>query len=283
MPKLTRVEISDHRQFMKRQQAHEERYLPFIFRYLNAVYNLAAKTIEENGTDFYFRNINDLLKEKDLERIYRKIYIDITLDEARIQNSLFNLPKMMQKDIIDDFASLIPFTDQNELSTWRLLLNDYINSRIGLRIVQVTQTTIKFVQKIISESIAAGDGALVTARKLREKTDFNKNRSLAIARTETVTAMNQGKYMAALSSKFEMEKRWIPANDKRTRHSHLEFLNSGFIPMESLFSVSTRSGGEDAARYPGDESLSAENAINCRCSISFRLKRNSSGNVITKI
>jgi hypothetical protein len=283
MPKLTRVEISDHMQFMKRQQLHEEKYLPFIFRYLSLVYNLAADTIEKNGTDYYFKNINDLLREKDLERIYIKLYIDITLDEARIQDGLFDIPKMMQKDIIDDFASLLPFSDKNDFAVWRQLLNEYIRTRIGLRIVQVTQTTIKFVQKVISDSIAAGDGALVTARKLREKTDFNKNRSLAIARTETVTAMNQGKYIAALSSKFEMEKRWIPANDKRTRHSHIEFLNSGFIDLDSYFSVSTRSGGEDSARYPGDESLSAENAINCRCSISFRLKRNSSGNVITKI
>lgn len=283
MPKPTPQEKQQHKAFLKRQQINEQYYSKFFYAYLKLVYSQAANVIKAKGMDFYLQNELNYLHIGKLKNIYIRLYKKVTIDEAINEKGILPQPKFSTKDIIDDFASMVPFTTGEDLKLWKKLLKEYIESRIAVRISQVTETTIKYVTKIILEGINNGDGAVVVAKRLEEEGDFNKNRALVIARTETVTAMNQGKYIAALSSKFEMEKRWIPTNDKRTRSSHYHFLNSSFIEMEALFKVDKKDGNFDVARYPGDESLSAENTVNCRCSISFKLKRNSTGNVIRKL
>ncbi|AGO48483.1 phage minor capsid protein [Cellulophaga phage phi18:2] len=276
MPKPTPKEIREHRAFLKRQQLNEEIYLPLFFKYLNKVYANASRIISKDGPEAYMIQMTSDQYTKQLTALYVKLYSKEIIKEAEIESKIID-DMAGQKDMIDQFAKL-----GTQRSEWQRLLLRYLRDRIAIRVVEVTKTTIKHLSKIIRESMENGDGAKETAKKVRDSTKFNKNRSLAIARTETVSAMNEGKYIAALSSKFEMVKRWMPTDDKRTRNSHREFLDSGFIDMSQFFEVNKRKGGVDIARYPGDDSLSAENVINCRCSISFKLKINSDGNVIRK-
>ncbi len=282
MPKLTPEEIRRHREFLRRQEQYEKQYVGDFFRYLERVYDLAARTIEEEGVEAYLSQIDNLQLTRLLSRIYSRLYRDITIKEAKIERSHLE-GESDTKDIIDDLAAGAPFTQGGTVTLWRGLLRDFLQVRIATRISQVTETTVRHITRIIQEELGEGSGPLEIARRIRKFTGFNRNRSIAIARTETATSQNQGKYMAAQSSDLVLTKRWIPTNDGKTRHSHREFLNSPFIDLDAVFVVSKRKGGSETARYPGDSTLSAENTVNCRCGISFRPKRNPDGSLMRRM
>jgi len=278
--------VREHSAFLKRQRLYEVRFQKLFFRYLRLVYYTAANTIENVGVDAYMKQILARQHKTELDSIYRRLYTKVTLDEAAIQEMLLEGAEMAKKDLIDDISSAFPFTGGAKINIFRQLLKEYLTIRIGQRITEVTQSTVKFVAEAIEKGIAEGLGNSQIAKLLREKTDFNKNRALVIARTETVTASNQGKFMSALSANLVYEKRWIPTNQPgRTRRSHLAMLNTPFIDLDEPFLVPSPKlgGGVEVARYPGDESLSAGNSVNCRCSIGFRVKRDKEGNPLRRI
>src|SRR5690606_25973572 len=120
------------------------------------------------------------------------------------------------------------------------------------------------------------------ARNIRKDRGYNRNRSLAIARTETVTAANQGRYIAALSSPYVQEKKWLPTSDSRTRRSHIEMLDTPYIDMDFSFHIANADGILEPALYPCAPTLTASNSINCRCALVFRNKRDENGRLIRK-
>lgn len=284
MAKLTKREIRQHRAFLQRQNRYEKKWAKIFFRYFNKVYKTAAHIIENEGVESYLSKILQYQNENELQSIYRKLYDEVTINEAIIEKRLLMGLESTQKDIIDDLIQAFPYKGGADIQIFRQLLKEYLIVRIGTRITQVTASTVKFISEAIQQGINEGLGALQIARLIREKTDFNRNRSLMVARTETVTGSNQGKYMSALSSDLVYEKRWIPTNQPgRTRETHLAMLNTPFIDMDAPFLVPGPKGGFETARYPGDESLSAANTVNCRCSIGFRVKRDAEGNPIRRI
>ena len=283
MPLVTSQEAKQHQAFLQRQKVYEERYRVPFFRYLQGVYERAATVIIDSGLEVYYQRSQDILNEAQLQAIYIRLYNDVTIQEARIQFRQFNEAESAQKDLIDDIVEQFPYQGGATIRLFRRLLNEYLVVRIGTRITEVTATTVKDIAAVIERGISDGLGGREIAALLRQQTDLNRVRSLMIARTETVTASNQGKFMSANSSDLVYEKRWIPANQPgRTRPTHLAMLNSPFIDLDQLFFIGKRNGGVETARFPGDESLSAENTVNCRCSLGFRVKRDRNGNPMRK-
>lgn len=267
-----------HKEFIRRQQVYERKYKKMYYAYLQSVNNSAA-TAYANGSMVY-----DIQHAK-LTAIYTKLYNDVTINEAEIQWNQFDDPKpKQQKDLIDVFASVFaPTTNDVPINLWRSLLNEFLIVRIAGRIAEVEQTTRKRVAVLIERGIERGLGAREVAKTIRDDKDFNKNRALTIARTETVTSANQGKYMAALSSPYVKLKKWLPFMDKRTRPTHLDFLNRPFVEMEQLFFLQNmQTGALESARYPCDSSLSAGNSVNCRCVVVFENKKDANGRLIRK-
>jgi len=266
-----------HKDFIKRQQVYERKYKKQFYAWLISVNNSAAKAYID-GTDY------DIQHAK-LESIYRKLYNDITINEATLQWNEFDDPTVkQQKDLIDVLAGVFsPNNNDVPISLWRSLLNDFLTVRIAGRITSVEQTTRERIAVLIQRGIEAGLGARDVAKTIRDDKDFNKNRSLTIARTETVTSANQGKYMSALSSPYVKIKKWLPFADKRTRPTHLDFIDRPFVEMEQLFYLQNmQTGALESARYPCDNTLSAGNSINCRCVIVFENKKDENGRLIRK-
>jgi len=267
-----------HRDFLKRQKIYENKYKKMYYSWLLSVNNSAA-TAYANGSMAY-----DIQHGK-LTAIYTKLYNDVTLNEAEIQWNQFDDPKpKQQKDLIDVFASVFtPNTNDVPINLWRSLLGDFLTVRIAGRIAMVEQTTRERIAVLIERGIANGLGAREVAKTIRDDKDFNKNRALTIARTETVTSANQGKYMAALSSPYVKLKKWLAFADKRTRPTHLDMLNRPFVEMDQLFFLQNmKTGALESARYPCDASLSAGNSVNCRCIVVFENKKDANGRLIRK-
>jgi len=64
---------------------------------------------------------------------------------------------------------------------------------------------------------------------------------------------------------IKLVKKWLPAEDARTRPAHAAMANKPYIPMDDKFNV----GGEMLSR-PGDPAGSAGNVINCRCVLRYK-------------
>lgn len=269
--------VQQHKSFIRRQQVAERKYKKQFYAWLNSVNSSAANAYVNGG--------NYDIPHAKLEAIYRKLYIEITLNEADLQWKEFDDPKLpQQKDLIDVFAGMFtPNTNDVPISLWRSLLQDFLTVRIAGRITEVEQTTRKRIASLIQKGIAQGLGAREVARTIRDDKDFNRNRALTIARTETITSANQGKYMAALSSPYVKLKKWLPFADKRTRPTHYDMLNRPFVEMDQLFYLQNmQTGSLESARYPCDSSLSAGNSINCRCTIVFENKKDANGRLMRK-
>lgn len=286
MPKPKPNQITAFRQFQKRQQTYEKRYQKHLLKYLSATYYQAAKMVAVNGTRI---NLAEISNNSQLEKVLTSLYKTVTLKEAKIAHDETVMPlegvKIQKKDLIDDLLGMLSPSNRGVVNIWRSLLDNFIQVRLTNRITRINQYTAERIAKIIEEGMFEGLGQEEVARMIRREArgNINVNRSRNIARTETVVASNQGKYMSANSSNLVMKKKWIPASDARTRRSHKDMLGRDWIPLNDDFAIlNTELGTLEPALYPGDERLSAGNVINCRCAIVFEPIRDMNGNLVRK-
>lgn len=126
----------------------------------------------------------------------------------------------------------------------------------------VDETTRNILRPILVDSISAGDGPRVTARKIRESFgDMTKARSNTIARTEMLRASNYATWQTQIASGLVGHKRWLTTVDGNERDTHF-----GLNGQERSISQPFTSSSGDTAQHPGAFSTAAEN-VNCRCSI----------------
>lgn len=145
---------------------------------------------------------------------------------------------------------------------WRKLMSLFYETDGGSRITKVTETTKEKVMQVISDSqdLPISQQADYIVAQLDDP-DFNRNRALVIARTETTTASNRGAFLGSQSSDYQTAKSWLSILDMNTRPAHVA-ANGQVVDLDDVFIV----GGEPLL-YPGDISGSAANIIQCRCCV----------------
>ena len=94
--------------------------------------------------------------------------------------------------------------------------------------------------------------------------NFTVDRARLIAENEANSMWNDSEFEEALLA-GKTHKTWHAIVDKRTRDDH-RFINGKTIPITEPFEV-----GDSLMYFPRDESLgaSAEQIVNCRCSVSY--------------
>lgn len=103
---------------------------------------------------------------------------------------------------------------------------------------------------------------------------YIRYRAETIARTETTRTVNSANHEAFVQVMGEsdiddtrIERTWQFAHDARTRDSHRNLQTRVVIGLNTPFVT----GLGNQAIVPGDESLPAEDVINCRCTVSHRI------------
>ena len=112
--------------------------------------------------------------------------------------------------------------------------------------------------------IMQGESIPNLAKRMKDITNKTLSESIRIARTETTRVENSAKQDVGEHGEklgFKMKKQWISTGDSRTRPEHGE-ADLHIVDVDKPFIV----GGE-RLMYPGDESGSAWNVINCRCTM----------------
>lgn len=101
---------------------------------------------------------------------------------------------------------------------------------------------------------------------LEESFAFSKQRAERIARTEVISASRAGQYHGDMQSGLVIGKKWMAANQERTRDGH-RGANGQVVAFDEPFLVANANGQLEPLLFPGDTSLgcSASNIVNCRC------------------
>lgn len=142
--------------------------------------------------------------------------------------------------------------------------------------IEIADTTRRDVMRSIDESWQAGDSIPRTAAKIRAAgSEISKTRSLLIARTELIGAINAAAHaLGTISNEYTpaggapLLKIWLTAEDEKVRDTHVDAgdaygAGSG-IPLDAAFQV-----GDSAMQFPGDQNGAAEEVCNCRCALSY--------------
>lgn len=93
-------------------------------------------------------------------------------------------------------------------------------------------------------------------------TETSQKRIKTIARTEVSGAFNSGMLFSAKNAGYT-KKQWVAMSDDSSRHNHANIATSPIL-IDEMFVLDGKS-----LKHPGDVDGSAEDVINCRCTIKF--------------
>lgn len=211
--------------------------------------------------------INNITPDGKMESAIRSIYRYVTPIEAG--STLADLRKRYPPPRVKRASFGFSQTWNDDVKRY---LDRYLLDKAVLPITETTKNQILF---FLRKGIDEGWGVDRIVKELGES-DITKSRALKIVRTETVRATNIGRMIGAYDSDYEQVKEWVAVDDARTRrtHSHAQGVDGEKRDLLKPFS--------NGLMYPGDPNALAKEVINCRCSVTFRVKRDENGKPILK-
>lgn len=251
-----------------RRDAWERKYNLLIRNILNKQFKDLSYRIDVTN----YRDIDlpsKVMQVEPIEKMMISLYTSVGIAFAKEQYSKL---KAESQDLL--------FKADEPVDEWYNFMQNYAKVKAGKRIVSIAasgrEQAVKLIKVVLEQATTEGWGADVTASAIRKSllSDgqvINQWRALRIARTEIVTASNQGAHVGALELQkegFDQEKYWIPTYDSRTRDTHLAMDEQNPKDMDEAFIV----GGVWPAEMPGDPDLPPEESINCRCAIAYGVK-----------
>ena len=122
---------------------------------------------------------------------------------------------------------------------------------------QVNQTTLRKVAHAVQGAVDNAEGAAGIVKRLEQT--FGRNRARVIARTEIITAVQEGQVHGWRATGEVQGKSWhISGNN--TRESHFS-ADGQQVMLEAMFVL----GSGAYANAPGDTRLTAGDRVNCQC------------------
>lgn len=167
--------------------------------------------------------------------------------------------------VIEEFG-LRMVRDNKQDSQFEMIIRDYINRVGGDRIVNINNTTMQRIRRVISLGEKEGLGVAVIGKNIFDTMGgaFSRSRSATIARTETHNAASFANHQVNASFGIpNQKKRWVSVSDDRTRSHHSQ-MNGVEVGIDEDFIVNGIPMG-----YAGDPRGGAGNIINCRCVILY--------------
>lgn len=132
--------------------------------------------------------------------------------------------------------------------------------------LKIHKTTREQVRREIQRGLDDGESLRDVALELEDiSPTISASRGMAIARTESLSAVNSGHVAGILQLQEEsgeaMGKEWLSVFGSTSRADHME-ASGQVVGVEDDFAL-----GEENCPYPGYEGLSAGQRINCQCAV----------------
>lgn len=123
---------------------------------------------------------------------------------------------------------------------------------------EVNLTTEEALRSGLIDAIAAGESIADVEKRIEDIFDIARgSRTQMIARTEVISASNQGAIAAYEQSGVVEGIEWISSRDEKVRDSHR--IDGDTINLNGADKF------ENGLKFPGDPEAPAEEVINCRC------------------
>ncbi len=141
---------------------------------------------------------------------------------------------------------------------------NWIDSKTFQFAKDVNKATEDRLRDVLKESIANGEGVKQAEKRIGQVFDVARGaRTERIARTEIIGALNNGSMEAYKQSGIVKKKEWIDSRDNLVRDTHQ--IDGEQTGLDDNFS--------NGLAFPGDPSGSAEEIINCRCTLTAVVSR----------
>lgn len=241
------------RTFNKFQKSREKHYGPKINKALKAQVNQFLRAKEQGYDD---HTALQQITSTNLYGLLKELYLD-----AGIVYGAKHLTYLRKE------KARMPIGFNRLLTE---LMNNYFFTDLLNTVENITSFTRDKIRDVLIAAYAAGKSFSDITNELTA-TGFTQARARLIARTETVTAANQGAMFSVKTTGLKLNKVWISAQDNRTRRrprdkfDHLH-MDGKLIGYEDAFNVD----GE-TMQQPGDRKhgASSGNICNCRCAVGF--------------
>lgn len=237
---------------------------------LRGIYRTALRSYTNDFID-RIKNCNSFEEIEKISKYY--LPVDEMLKAFKLAYKTVGVPfaKNTYKQLKPKTKALgTPITDEAELiSKWEREMLKIASTKAGNKIKLITGTSrdeyIKNVQKAINEAVTDKLSIYQTISKIEKYCNFeDMYRAERIARTELISASNEGVKVGADNTGVPYLKEWISTQDDRTRDNHLE-MDGKTVGENEKFAVKTADGSVDYMDFPGASQGSAGNVINCRC------------------
>ena len=254
MYKATEIE---YKRVNQMRSSYERKFAWMLSALLNKQWRTAANSIDVTN---YRSAVTGVVKRADTEKVIVNLYQSVGVSFAR-----------------ESYKRIKAREDEEMIDKWEQYMKQYARTDAGSRITSITQMTQAQIQRIVGGAVNRatdeGLGAVETAKAIRDSLreqgeTINQWRALRIARTEVMTASNVGSLRGARDLGVPMNKIWIATLDDRTRDSHAA-MNNVEVDINEDFKLPSGAVMDG----PGDPAGGAEETINCRCSIAYRVKR----------
>lgn len=210
---------------------------------------------------------------------------------GKLGNEVFEaLSKMYETVSFDYLQRQFSWLEQNIKKDarffmgWKLWTAEQIAGGLRARANAIDDTTGQWIRdaeaRNIEAQIAEGITTGQTTETLKEAVQYvtdgriGKNRARVIARTEMGQAVNDAKSKSSDDWEKETGERlgkfWVHRGAKDPRSWHMALDTGVPIPKKQPFMVANPDSGiVDYMDYPHDDSASAENVVNCGCTIIY--------------
>ena len=156
--------------------------------------------------------------------------------------------------------------------SWTNSVDNYLrnNGDGDIRITGIDQTTHDNIMGAIADGVDAGENINKISSRVEDQLDTTwPGRAETIARTEASAAMNQASLENAQATVPGMNKVWLCVFAENSREGHME-ADGQSVAQDQPFVVYANAGDEEEElMFPGDPDGSAENVINCLCSVGY--------------
>jgi|GEM_PF-5809679 len=188
---------------------------------------------------------------------YERFYLKTGLSYARNIQKSYN-KRLELKDINEDILEEV----------WYTQIMEFVKNKVGNNISSVIKTHYADIQRITKNAVKAGIdkgwGMDKIARKIMlDQQDIEHWKAMRIARTEVVSASNEGVKVGYEQLPGNKEKVWISTFKQTSRPDHME-MDGVRVPYNELFTLSNGHQLE----YPCDPDPAhgdAGDKINCGC------------------
>jgi hypothetical protein len=249
--------------FHRFQQNREKYFAPKIYKILNQQVNEFLHSYKQGlRGDFAFFNVS----HQPIIDVLKPLYLDAGIVYGRKVRASINQQK----------AQTIGF-NQRMID----LMTEYFLSNILSTAEGITNTTKELIQRVLIQATEQGEGFDWVVKELEGLGFHNRIRARLIARTETVTAANQGAMFAAKDTGLLLNKEWLATSDKRTRHDH-RIVNGQKIGMTEYFTLPENITMQQPGARTQENGMSvpAKEVINCRCTTIFEPVRDGRGKLV---